>query len=40
MEVGTMENEGDNEDDDGGQEGGSSEDLMGLKGGKGKQEKG
>ena len=37
MDSGTMGIVGDCEDDDGGQDGDSSGDLMGLKGGKGKQ---
>ena len=40
MDLGTMGNGGGNEDDDGGQEGDSSGDLMGLNGGEGKQRKG
>ena len=40
MDLGTMENGGDNEDDDGGRDRDPSGDLMGLKGGKGKTRKG
>ena len=40
MELGTIGKGRDNEDDDGRQEGDSSGDFMGLKGGKGKQRKG